>query len=80
MNKENKNLRVVKVVIPNVKGKAIVQSGNDLYIVQSMGYWRDQEVQVNLNGAIKVVSLLYGIDMLFDNRFDDVVEFIKDNW
>lgn len=78
MNKDN--LKIVTVVVPNIKGKAIIQSDSDLYIVQAKGYWTNQETQVDLNGAIKVISLLYGIDMLLDNKFEDVVEFIKGNW
>jgi hypothetical protein len=78
MNKEI--LKVVKVIIPNIRGKAIVQSGNDLYIVPSRGFWTNQEIQIDLKDAVKVISLLYGIDMLFNNNFDEVVEFIKENW
>jgi hypothetical protein len=33
-----KNLKIATVVIPNIKGKAIVQNGDDLYIVPSKGY------------------------------------------
>lgn len=78
MNKDN--LKIVTVVVPNIKGKAIIQSGSDLYIVQAKGYWTNQETQMDLSEAIKVISLLYGIDMLLDNKFEDVVDFIKGNW
>jgi hypothetical protein len=76
----NTNERIiVKIVVPNVNGKAIAQSGDQIFILPADGYHKDEEVFVNRNGLIKVPSMLYALSIVFDDNFADAVKFIKEN-
>jgi len=70
----------VKVVVPNIKGKAIIARLGDLYIIPAMGYYREEEMKYNLDNAVPVPSLLYAMAMLFNDNFEEAVGFIKENW
>lgn len=69
-----------KILFPNVNGRALIQAGNDIYIIQSLGYYRDQEVVFEPETALRMPSLLYAIDVLHSSDFTEVVKFIKSNW
>lgn len=74
-------MKIVTVLVPNVKGRALVQFDGKIYIIKSLGYWKGQELPINIEvEGIEVPSLLYGIAMLYNDDFEEAVKFIKENW
>lgn len=72
--------QIVKIVIPNIKGKAIVQKANEIFIIKSAGYYKDQEVFIDFEDAIKFPSLLFALSTLYEDNFEEAVKFIKENF
>lgn len=70
---------IVKVIFPNVSGKAIVSSGNKIYIIPAMGYHKKQEVMIDVSSAILAPSLLYALAMAHEGSFEEAVKIIKEN-
>lgn len=74
------NNKIVKVVVPNIKGKAIVQSGSSVYVIQSLAYYKDQELLVDLDTALYFPSMLYAMATLYEDDFEAAVKFIKESF
>ncbi|MCF7927205.1 MAG: hypothetical protein K9L74_06515 [Candidatus Izimaplasma sp.] len=72
--------RMVKIIVSNIKGKALAERENKIYIIPAEGYYRNQEIMINLDLAIQVPSLLHGIATLYNDDFEEAVKFIKENW
>jgi hypothetical protein len=72
--------QIVKVIVPNVKGKAIVQKGNEIFIIRSGAYYKNQEIFIDSEEAIKFPSLLYALSTLYEDNFEEAVKFIKENF
>lgn len=72
--------QIVKIVVPNIKGKAIVQKGNEIFIIRAEAYYKDQEVFIDSEEAIKFPSLLYALSTLYEDNFEEAVKFIKENF
>lgn len=72
--------QIVKIVVPNIKGKAIVQKGNEIFIVRAGAYYKDQEIFIDSEEAIKFPSLLYALSTLYEDNFEEAVKFIKENF
>lgn len=74
-------MKMVKVLIPNIKGRAIIQDGQgNLFIINSLGYFTGQEMQYDMSKAIPMPSLLFAITVLQEDNFEGTIEFIKKNW
>jgi hypothetical protein len=72
--------QIVKIAFPNIKGKAIVQKGNEIFIIKASGYYKDQEIVIDSDDAIKFPSLLYALSTLYEDNFEEAVKFIKENF
>jgi hypothetical protein len=72
--------QIVKIAFPNIKGKAIVQKGNEIFIIKASGYYKDQEIIIDSDDAIKFPSLLYALSTLYEDNFEEAVKFIKENF
>lgn len=75
-----KSMITVEVVVPNVKGKAIVTKGDATFIVQAKGYSKGQELMIDLDSAVKMPSFLFALATLYDNNTKDAINFIKENF
>jgi len=71
---------IAKVLFPNVNGRALIQAGNDIFIISSLGFYKGEEISFEPEKALRMPSLLYAIDVLHSSDFAEVVKFIKNNW
>lgn len=70
------------VLIPNINGSAIVQSGEDIYVTPAKGYHNLQDIILDDNELVKKVpSLMKAIADLVDEpiEFARMLKFMKDN-
>lgn len=74
------NFKMVTVLLPNIKGKAVISSGGAIYVIPALGYHKDQEIMIDLDKAIYFPSMLYAMATLYDKNFDEAVKFIKENF
>lgn len=74
------NLKMVTVILPNIKGKAVVSAAGSIYVIPAMGYHKDQEMLIDLDKALYFPSMLYAMATLYNDNFDEAVEFIKENF
>jgi len=72
--------KIVKVVVPNIKGKAIVQSGSSVYVIPALAYHKDQELLVDLDTAVYFPSMLYAMATVYEDDFAAAVKFIKESF
>ncbi len=70
---------MVRIVIPNINGKAVAQQADSIYVLPADGFHKGQEMLVNKNKLIKVPSMLYALSILFEDNFAEAVKFIKEN-
>jgi len=71
---------IAKVVIENISGRALIQTGNTLYIIPAQGFVKNQEMSFEPENGVEVPSILYGIAMMFKDDFPEAVKFIKKNF
>lgn len=71
---------IVTIQIANVNGKAVATAGNRTFIISANGYYRQQEVLVDLDTAVEMPSFLYTLDVVFEGRTRDAINFIKENF
>ena len=72
--------KIVKVLVPNIKGKAIISSNGSIYVIPALAYHKDQEMLYDLEKAIYFPSMLYAMATLYNEDFDEDVNFIKENF
>ena len=72
--------QIVIVIVPHVKGNSIVLKGNEIFISRSGAYYKNQEIFIDSEEAIKFPSLLYALSTLYEDNFEEAVKFIKENF
>ena len=72
--------RIVKIVAPNINGKAIVDVNGDIYVIPALGFYKGQEIVIDIESAVYFPSMLYAMATLYNNDFSAAVEFIKENF
>jgi hypothetical protein len=72
--------QIVIVIVPHVKGNSIVLKGNEIFIIRSGAYYKNQEIFIDSEEAIKFPSLLYALSTLYEDNFEEAVKFIKENF
>lgn len=73
-------LKMVTVLLPNIKGKAVVSASGAIYVIPALGYHKDQEMMIDLDKALYFPSMLYAMATLYNENFDEAVKFIKENF
>lgn len=65
------------VIHSNVGGKSLVQTGDECYIVNYVGQYKNQEIVFDESEAIKLPSLVIGMSLLLEST-DKIREFVKE--
>lgn len=68
------------VIMSNVNGRTLVRNGSRLYIINSGGHYKNEEVIFNEKEALEMPSMLFALSMMSERNMNKAVEFIKKAW
>ena len=68
------------VVVSNVNGRTLARKGDRIFILNTIGHVKGEEVVFEEKEAIEMPSMLYALSMLGEKNMSRAVQFIQNNF